>query len=510
MDKKLVANTYTKKERNMYLTAMLGQNMIYNIVGTGLAFYWQSVIFIPALAISVFSAVARIWDAVNDPMMGTIVDKTNNKYGKCRPYLLFCPALILATTILAFVNGRYSVDNTSTQNMIIIIWAAASYILWGMSYTIGDIPLWGITSLMTENQKDRSNILAMARIFGGVGAGIVLLTVIQISQSVGTALEPKFDNDQKAMQYGFIIVATILTFVGSALFQLAGIFTKERVAQSEERYTMKENFKLMWSNEPFRRIILSCVIRSPIMLLMSVAFTLLNYYFGNFGMKDYTIYMIILGGAIFIAQFTMSAITPKLCEKHEKRAVYNISTVVSAICFALIFVVYLLAPTKLDQPFWVAVNFVLFAGAGAGMGILNVMQSILIADAVDYEEYTNGIRPDGVFFSGQSFATKLSSGIAAIIQGIAYAIIGFSDSNIEKCNAALKAGGSFKDDFPEYAAAMFFLCSIPPAVGLILSIIPMRKYSLTNERHKEILATLVEKRHIEQEILSEQKANTEE
>ena len=230
------------------------------------------------------------------------------------------------------------------------------------------------------------------------------------------------------------------------------------------------------------------------MLLMSVAITLLNYYFGNYGMKDYTIFLVILGGAIFLAQFAMSAIAPKLCEKYEKKSIYNICTIVSAVAFGLIFVVYLIAPTNLEKPFWVAVNFLLFAGAGAGMGALNVIQSIMIADAVDYEEYHNNLRPDGVFFSGQSFATKLSSGIASIIQGVAYAIIGFSGSAVEKCNAALQAGGSFKDDFPEYAAAMFFLCSIPPAIGLFASVIPMRKYPLSNAEHKRILAELIERR----------------
>lgn len=87
--------TYTPKERNMYLLGMAGQNMIYNIIGTGLYFYFQSVIFIPAIAISIFMAVARVWDAINDPMMGTIVDKTNSKYGKCRPYLMVIPPIIL-------------------------------------------------------------------------------------------------------------------------------------------------------------------------------------------------------------------------------------------------------------------------------------------------------------------------------------------------------------------------------------------------------------------------------
>ena len=114
--------TYTAKERNMYLVGMMGQNMIYNIIGTGLYFYFQSVIFIPAMAISIFMAVARVWDAINDPMMGTFVDRTNTKWGKCRPYLLFSPAAIMVITILTFCNGMYSSANTSGKNALIVGW----------------------------------------------------------------------------------------------------------------------------------------------------------------------------------------------------------------------------------------------------------------------------------------------------------------------------------------------------------------------------------------------------
>ena len=140
-------NTYTKKERNMYLVGLMGQNMIYNIITTGMAFYFQSVIFIPAMAISVIMGVARIWDAINDPMMGTIVDRTRSKYGKCRPYLFIVPGVIMITTILTFVNGQYLETNSAAKNAFIVIWAGVSYILWGMTYTAGDIPIWGITLL---------------------------------------------------------------------------------------------------------------------------------------------------------------------------------------------------------------------------------------------------------------------------------------------------------------------------------------------------------------------------
>lgn len=91
-----------------------------------------------------------------------------------------------------------------------------------------------------------------------------------------------------------------------------------------------------------------------------------------------------------------------------------------------------------------------------------------------------------MFFSGQSFITKLSAGISSIIQGVGYSIVGFSGDNVSACNEALRAGASFKDQFPQYAGMMFFLCSIPPAIGLFLSIIPLRHYGMTDEEHRTI------------------------
>ena len=101
--------TYTGKELGGYLVGMFGQNLIYNIVATGLYFYFQNVICLPAMALGWIMTIARIWDAINDPMMGTIVDKTKSKWGKCRPYLIIFPAIIGLVTILTFINGNYAV-----------------------------------------------------------------------------------------------------------------------------------------------------------------------------------------------------------------------------------------------------------------------------------------------------------------------------------------------------------------------------------------------------------------
>ncbi len=509
-------NTYSKKERNMYLVGLAGQNMIYNIISSGLMYYFQSVIFLPAMIYSVIVAIARVWDAVNDPMMGTIVDKTHTKWGKCKPYLLFVPAIIMVITILCFVNGRCTYDEAgglimSARNILIIIWAGVSYILWGMSYTAGDIPLWGVTSLMTEDANDRSKILALARIVAVAGA------VGMAVQFLAPSFKPFFaargvENDADQLQYSFILLAVIVTVISSVLFQFAGIGVKEKVhAQTEDHHSMKENFKTMWSCKPFRQLLVSGVLRSPIQLLSTVALTLVMYFFfdndpGRALVTDsginftLIIQVLIIAIGIFGGMLIASAFTPALAEKFEKKSLYNFYSVIGAIPYGLVFVIYKIAGEQIKTSLvWSIIMGVVFFAASWSMGGLNVLQSIMIADCVDYEEYHNGIRPDGVFFSGQSFITKLSAGIATIISGAVYHVVNWSGGIIESANAALAAGtASFATDYAKYASAMFFLVAIPPMVGMIISAIPTWKYALPNKEHKRILAELVSKRHEEE------------
>ena len=496
-------NTYTKKERNMYLIGLMGQNVIYNIIATGMTFYFQSVIFIPAIAISVIMGVARIWDAINDPMMGTIVDRTRTKWGKCRPYLFFVPAIVMVTTFLTFVNKQYSVANDAKTNTFIIAWAAISYILWGMTYTAGDIPIWGITSLMTESEKDRASILSWARIVAGIAGAFTLLTIVPISQSVGASFTAGGMSQKDGLQWGFIVVCGILTVIGSLMFQCAA-FAKERVVQpSDEHKGFIDNVKIMWACKPFRRILISGVLKAPMQLLLGVSMTLMSYYYGDNGGagQSYMTYMAILGGAMFGSQFIVMGFVPKLCEKFEKRTVYNASTVVGVIPFTAIFVMYLIDGTGLYKTHWIVIMALMFALAGAGMGASTVMQSILIADCVDFDEHRTGYRPDGVFFSGQSFITKLGAGISSFIQGIVFAMVGFSGDAVAACNELL-ANSPASDymfatapEFESYRFGMFFLMSIPTAVSCVISILPMMKYEITNKKHKEIMEDLTAKRN---------------
>lgn len=500
------AKTYTKKEAAGYLVGMFGQNLIYNIVATGLYFYFQNVICLPAMALGWIMTIARIWDAVNDPMMGTIVDKTHSKWGKCRPYLIIFPAIIGVITILTFVNGNYAEASSTAQKVLIVAWAAVSYIAWGMCFTVCDIPLWGITSLMTEDENDRSKILGLARMVAGVG-GIGVL-VVQVAQALAGA----FNGD---MQKAFIVTVVIMTVIATILFEFAGIFTRERVEKSEKSYTFKENFQIMFGNKPFRQILISGILRSPIQLLMIVAMTLVTYYYANGNImnilktnEDGSIagidFKILIGlGSVavglFVGQFVAMGVTPLIIKKVEKKTLYNFYSIAGAVPFALIFVFFKVSGGDLTSTVWSIVIGICMLFASASFGGINVLQSVMIADCVDYEEYHNGVRTDGVFFSGQSFITKLAAGISTIISSAVYAFVGYSGVNVDKLNKAIENGANFitydgGSGVGKYAEAMFFLISIPPAIGMFLSALPTLKYAMTDKEHEHILAELVAKR----------------
>ena len=500
------AKTYTKKEAAGYLVGMFGQNLIYNIVVTGLYFYFQNVICLPAMALGWIMTIARIWDAINDPMMGTIVDKTHSKWGKCRPYLIIFPAIIGVITILTFINGNYAEASSTAQKVLIVGWAAVSYIAWGMCFTVCDIPLWGLTSLMTEDENDRSKILGLARMVAGVG-GIGVL-VVQIAQALAGA----FGGD---MQKAFIVTVVIMTVIATILFEFAGLFTRERVDKSEKSYTFKENFQIMLGNKPFRQILISGILRSPIQLLMIVAMTLVTYYYANGNIMNILKYnedgslaginfkiLIGLGSVaigLFVGQFVAMGVTPLIIKKVEKKTLYNFYSIAGAVPFALIFVFFKVSGGDLTSTAWSIVIGICILFASASFGGINVLQSVMIADCVDYEEYYNGIRTDGVFFSGQSFITKLAAGISTIISSAVYAFVGYSGVNVDKLNKAIENGANFitydgGSGVGKYAEAMFFLISIPPAIGMFLSALPTLKYAMTDKEHKQILAELVAKR----------------
>lgn len=507
--------TYSAKERNVYLFGMLGENILLAVIMVGLSYYLQFTILIPAFTVGAIMAVAKIWDAVNDPLMGMIVDRTKTKIGKCRVYLLAAPIPVYIATVLCFLNfGFYDASKSAldANNALILGWALLTYLLWGMAFTIGDIPLWGITALMTQDDKARAKLLSYARIALLIGSGGTVLFIQPAAIAMGKRFAqfyvdtPTLSAAAAGERAGFIAVAIIFGFVGVVLFQPVGIFVKEKIAVTKKPEKFKKSFSVAWKNKPFRQILISGILSSPKALLTFTLTPLITYYYASKDAKAFVFYMALWSGSMFAGQIIAMLLVPRLIRKHEKKDVYNRITLFGAIPFISMFALYLSAPTRMAEPLFVAIFMVFLFACGAANGGSTVLQSVMIADAVDYEEYRSGTRPDGLFFSGVTFISKLGAGISVIISGIFYALSGFSGANVAQVNAFIARGGipRLESLYSNYMMVLFFLVSVPPAIGSILAVIPTWKYSLSAIEYNKVITLLNQRRSAEESVQNEE------
>ena len=170
------------KEGISFSLAGFGQNLICTIVGSYLTVFMTDAIGYPALWVAFLMLFARIFDALNDPIMGSIVDRTRTKWGKCRPYLKWMPVPIAIMTILCFLPWYAKAGQGGGFAAISII-----YVLWSVVYTICDVPYWGLSTAMSNDTYRRGNLLTIARLICTLGAGIVTIVVPQITSNMTAA-----------------------------------------------------------------------------------------------------------------------------------------------------------------------------------------------------------------------------------------------------------------------------------------------------------------------------------
>lgn len=485
---------YSNKERNIYLVGMFGQNLIYAIIGSVLQVFYTDILLIPTIAVSVIMGISRVWDGANDIIMGTVVDKTHTRWGKCRPYLKFVPIPIAVTTILMFLP----IMNLPVG--IKIAFVIFSFLLWETLYTLGDIPLWGVTSLMTPDEEKRSKLISAARIVSSFGS-IIVVGFYPLKDALGAIDIGLFENTGKAnsdLAYfsepqGYLLAVIAIALVGGILFRLPFAFIRERITQApkEKDTGLKENLKLMWENKLFLRALASNILGCTKTILLSAGIYFCKWVLGNGGSE--TEWLIKLGGPFLVGMILAMNRSTYFAKKFGKRKVYLVSSYLNAIPYILIFFVGYQGTAKL-----VFMGVMLFIG-GFLTGLTTVYNTTMIADSVDYMEHKVGKRNDGVFFSGLNFTSKLTAAITAIVTNLVFSAVNYTDTinTLTENIAAASANGqdyalNFASSYPEITSAMLILITFIPAAGCILQALPIHKYFLDEKQHAKILEELEE------------------
>ncbi len=440
------------KEKYSYVFAGFGQVMVITFVTTFMLHYLYDIIGFTVAGVAALTTIiffARIWDAITDPMMGIIVDRTRTRWGKLRPYILFTAFPVALLTVL-----MYSVPDISETGKL--IYFGIVYFLWGTIYTMCDVPFWGLAGSLSSDTQERSSVISLTRAFGAISTGIIIILGIPLAKGLS------FSGD--ATPEGWQRAAIIISILGMSLFLLAFFNTKERAKSSQEVKSLKDMFKVIIKNKPLFLILLGGILNFGQNIIQVGGAVVAVIIFGD---EDK---FMILGGVLITALFIATMIAPIILKKMSKRNMMIYANLMTFMMYILMFFIGY-------ESFIVIMIFLFFIGMGSGFFI--VSQTGMIADSVDYLEYVSGERNEGICFSGLTFVGKLMGALASTVFGTAIAFVGYT-KDIEVT--------------PYMQSGIFFTITIIPAISCLLGIIPYLYYKLSEDRLNEMMKEVLIKR----------------
>jgi GPH family glycoside/pentoside/hexuronide:cation symporter/probable glucitol transport protein GutA len=419
-------------EKFSYGIGMLGTNLTFGLVSSYILIFYTDVFKITPAVIGVLLLVARIWDAVNDPMMGVIADKTRTKWGKFRPYILLSAVLLPLFTYLVFASPNLSQSEKT-------VYAFVTYIGWGMAYTISDIPKWSIASVMTGEKQERVGIISIAKTLGMIGTIGVNIAIIPMVNAFGKG-------DQIV---GYRITSLVIA-IAVALATLLMFFTsKERISPKDNKPTLKESFNAIAQNKPLVLLLAAMFISTAVTMIGQAL--QIHYIKYNFGDEN----LVPLISGIMIAPMLLGAVLASVfTKKVGKKKTMIISFIVIALSRVAMFIVgYTNIPLLIG--IWAPSNFF--------FGLINVVSVAMLTDTIDYAERKTGVRNEGMIFSTQTFMVKLSGAIGGFMGALALSIAGYIEG-VQQSVTTLNWIHAFM--------------SIIPAIATALGLIPLFYYKM--------------------------------
>lgn len=475
-----------KKEWIAYSVSTLGQGMLYGIMSSYISDFYLNVLKLTPIFVLLLMFFARIWDAINDPMMGYIVDHSNPKKGKIKPYLLYTPIPVAIMTFLLF----YAPDIGNTQKMI---YAAVTYIMWGMINTAADVPLWGLPNVLTPNADERGRLISQAKTTNGIGSAIPMAMFMLL----GFVL-PKFNlSGTELEKTKYILMAVVCSVIGCILFMSVYFKSKERVnipIPKKKDKSAPSSLKLIFTCKPLMLATIMGVLSAGRYMFQAGAVHVARYSFyigqdvsGLTGAElekalqgNISKVSTILAVACAVGMFgSMLAITPLIKKFSYKQIIITTSLMGAASSLAIWFIGY--------DHFWACVPLLVISTIPCGA--INICAFAMVCDCLDYMELKTGVRLTGMGSAIQSFVNKFGNAIATSAIILMYIV---AKLDVASISSKVTVNPLLID--PSVRQGIFSIISLIPAISLIACIIPLFFYHITGDRKKKMEEDLAKQR----------------
>lgn len=402
-----------------------------------------------------FFLAARIVDAITDPMMGVIVDNTRSKFGKFRPWIVI--GTLLNAVVLVGLFSTHMFEGTA-----LYVYAAAAYILWGLTYTIMDIPYWSMIPALSSSRQEREKLVVWPRLFASLAWFV--------TGTYGLHIVGKLGNGDQGQGFFNVAMLIAVLFVMSAFLIARNVKEKQAPtnAKPAERFSFKDVLVIIGKNDQLKALI-GTVLSFQIANLLVGGFAIYYFSYALGNAELFPIYMMVAGAAEIAGVFLFPRIAAALPRKNLWLMACGFPIVS---CMVLLLMAFI-APG----------NAILIGLAGAaikfGVGIANALQTVMLADVVDYGEYKTGRRSESVIFSVQTMLVKFAGAAGGFIVGVGLSVVGYVP-NVEQSESTIMG-------------LQFMMVGLPAIMMAVSGFVYQRYYRLhegfnQEEEEKEIEA----------------------
>ena len=461
------------KEGFSYSLCGFGQNLICTIIGSYLTVFMTDAIGFNALMVAFLMLGARIFDALNDPIMGSIVDRTRTKWGKCRPYMKWMAFPIAIMTAICFLPV-YPKDNGGFAAISVM------YIVWGVVYTVADVPYWGLSTAMSNDTYRRGNLLTIARLFCTAGAGIVTVITPIITDNMTKGLDPAAKGEM--LKWIYFVIAIVCCVIALPLFYLGFKNTKERNVTEENPPSLGHNLKLLFKNKPLMLIVLSGIGGAARMLFTYTG----GLYFAKYIMDKESMYSLFTM-AVVPGGLIASLLVPWCTKKFGKKNTYIWSHIVGGVAMLIAFIVGIACDRgAYTSTATTVVLLIALVIAGIPSGFGNIITYAMIGDTVEYLELKTGERAEGICFAMQTLINKIGMAVGAFVGVLAYYMAGVAANDASSVT-------------PEGKDTMWFMLVGIAAISFFLTVIPLFFYKFNEKEQQAAKAEIEARKHANDE-----------
>ena len=466
------------KEGFSYSLCGFGQNLICTIIGSYLTVFMTDAIGFNALAVAFLMLGARIFDALNDPIMGSIVDRTRTKWGKCRPYMKWMAFPIAIMTAICFLPWYPQSDGGFAAISVM-------YVVWGMIYTVADVPYWGLSTAMSNDTYRRGNLLTIARLFCTAGAGIVTVITPIITDNMTKGLDPVAKGEM--LKWIYFVIAIVCCVIAVPLFFLGFKNTTERNISTENPPSLGHNLNLLFKNEPLMLIVLSGIGGAARMLFTYTG----GLYFAKYIMDKESMYSLFTM-AIVPGGLVASLLVPWCTKKFGKRNTYIWSHIVGGVAMLIAFIVGIACDRgAYTSTATTVVLLIALVNAGIPSGFGNIVTYAMIGDTVEYLELKTGERAEGICFAMQTLINKIGMAVGAFVGVLAYYMAGAAANDASSVT-------------PEGKDTMWFMLVGIAAISFFLTVIPLFFYKFNEKQQQEAKAEIEARKRANGELSNQE------